>query len=52
MRANPTVAVTAEVGTFQASSNASAQKISQFTAASSTSTTTHYVSAYTADAEL
>ena len=54
MRANPTVSVTevGGAGTFSASSNASAQKISQFTAASSTSTTTHYVSAYTADAEI
>ena len=54
MRANPTVTVSevGGAGTFTASSFASAQKISQFTAASYTSTTTHYVSAYTADAEL
>lgn len=54
MRANPTVVVSevGGAGTFSASSFASAQKIIQFTAASSTLTTTHYVSAYTADAEL
>ena len=54
MRANPTVVVSevGGAGTFSASSFASKQKIVQFTAASYTSTTTHYVSAYTADAEL
>ena len=54
MRANPTVAVTevGGAGTFSASSFASAQKIVQFTSATPSSTTTHYVSAYTADAEL
>jgi len=54
MRANPTVAVSevGGAGTFSASSFASAQKMIQFTAATPTSTTTHYVSAYTADAEL
>ena len=54
MRANPTVSVSevGGAGTFSASAFASAQKMIQFTSASSTSTTTHYVSAYTADAEL
>jgi len=54
MRANPTVVVSevGGAGTFSASSFASKQKIIQFTAATPSSTTTHYVSAYTADAEL